>query len=58
MQVQGNARAFRPAVWQKKRPDVFSACFFKTRLHAAAQISIQPPAEAAEENRQIVIFLV
>jgi hypothetical protein len=28
----------------------FSACFFKTRLHAALKFPIRPPAEAAAEK--------
>src|ERR1019366_6248772 len=50
MQVSGNATLFRRAVWQKNHPNVFFACFFETRLHAALKFPIRLSAEAASEK--------
>jgi hypothetical protein len=50
MQVSGNVTHFSRQVGRKITRMFFSACFFKTRLHAALKFPIRPPAEAISEK--------
>jgi hypothetical protein len=50
MQVSGNATYFGRQVDRKIIRMFFSACFFKTRLHAALKFPIRPSAEAVSEK--------